>query len=150
VPAAGRSILLCCTLGASALAHSQQHLSRVTDSSQLVSVFWGNILLVAGVLMLAFLAARGVPVVVLAAAAAADALAAAAGGSFAPALAARFGGALLAEQLVFPAALIASSGARSSGSSSQDTAIPSGLHSECANPPQLLNNPCICRPHITR
>lgn len=46
----------------------------------------------AGVLMLAFLAAQGVPVVVVAAAAAAGALAAAAGGAFAPALAAKFGG----------------------------------------------------------
>lgn len=45
-----------------------------------------------GVLMLAFLAARGVPVVVVAAAAATAALAAAAGSAFAPALAVRFGG----------------------------------------------------------
>jgi hypothetical protein len=64
--------------------------------------------------MLAFLGARGVPVVVLAAAAAADALAAAAGGTLAPALTARFGGALLAQRVVFPAALKASSGARHS------------------------------------
>lgn len=56
--------------------------------------------------MLAFLAARGVPVVVLAAAAAADALAAAAGGTFAPALAARFGGGQLAGHLGSPAALM--------------------------------------------
>ena len=54
--------------------------------------------------MLAFLAARGVPVVVLAAAAAADALAAAAGGTFAPALAARFGGGQLTRHLGSPAA----------------------------------------------
>lgn len=52
--------------------------------------------------MLAFLAARGVPVVVLAAAAAADALAAAVGGTFAPALTARFGGVQLARLCRFP------------------------------------------------
>ena len=56
--------------------------------------------------MLAFLAARGVPVVVLAAAAAADALAAAAGGTFAPALTARFGGTQLAGSVGFQAALM--------------------------------------------